>query len=148
MEKVREYILNHPEITGGRFSWYDRTIFRGMVNGWAKHISVRVYSNDISIDTNDRETLIEWTYQYDGFDRFFTNAEEVKRNYTSEDGHRLIVSYYRDQDTGGYIVDDEIILFPSAEKPENEFANYDEFKAAVIQELEKAGSIYEFEPET
>lgn len=147
MELVREYILNHQEITGGRFSWYDRSIFNGIVNGRPAHISVRVYSDDISIDTDDRAALIEWTYQYNGFDRFFTDPEKVKREYTSEDGRRLIVSYYRDQDASGYVIDDEIDLFPDPDNPESEFANYDEFKAAVIQELEADGSTYEFEPE-
>ena len=30
MEKVREYIIGHPEITGGRFSWYDLIMYHGI----------------------------------------------------------------------------------------------------------------------
>lgn len=147
MEKVRKYILDHPEITGGRFSWYDLKAYHGIAGGQPVYIGARVFSEDISINTDDRAALIAWTYQYHGFDRFFTDPDRVRREYTSEDGHRLIVTYYRDQDPHGDAPDDDIYLNPDPDDPESEFATFEDFKAAVIAELEADGYIYEFEPD-
>lgn len=147
MEKVREYISNHPEIMGGCFRWYDLRSYHGIVNGQCVYIGVRVFSDDISIDTDSRADLIAWTYQYTGFDHFFEDPEKVKRDYTSEDGHKLIVTYYRDQDTENDSADDDIYLSPVPENPEGEFASYEDFKAAAAADLEAEGYIYEFAPE-
>ena len=102
---------------------------------------------DISIDTDDRAALIAWTKQVDGFGRFFTDPEKVRREYTSEDGRRLIVTYYRDQDTENDSADDDIYLSPVPENPAGEFASYEDFKAAAAADLEAEGYIYEFAPE-
>ena len=147
MEKVREYIIRHPEITGGRFSWYDLKAYHGIAGGQPVYIGARVFSEDISINTDDRAALIAWTYQYHGFDQFFEDPEKVKRDYTSEDGHKLIVTYYRDQDTENDSADDDIYLSPDTENPESEFASYEDFKAAAAADLEAEGYIYEFAPE-
>ena len=147
MEKVREYIIGHPEITGGRFSWYDLIMYHGIAGGQPVYIGARVFSEDISINTDDRAALIAWTYQYHGFDRFFTDPDRVRREYTSEDGRRLIVTYYRDKDTENDSADDDIYLSPDPENPEGEFASYEDFKAAAAADLEAEGYIYEFAPE-
>ena len=147
MEKVREYIIGHPEITGGRFSWYDLIMYHGIAGGQHVHIGARVLGEDISIDTDDRAALIAWTKQVDGFGRFFTDPEKVRREYTSEDGRRLIVTYYRDQDTENDSADDDIYLSPDPENQAGEFASYEDFKAAAAADLEAEGYIYEFAPE-
>lgn len=146
MERVRAYLLEHPEITAGRFSWFDRFIFHGTVNGRQESIAMRIYSDDISIDTDDRAALIDWTYNYHGFDVFFTDPDKVRREYTSPDGHRITVTYYRDEDTSGDIVDDDIYLSADPDDPASEFTSYEDFRAAVVAELEAEGYQYEYEP--
>lgn len=147
MKKVKEYILNHPEITGGRFSWYDLFLYHGIVRGQYEHIGARVLGEDISIDTDDRAALIAWTNEVDGYDRFFTDPDKVKRDYTSEDGRRLIVTYYRDADTESDSPDDDIDLYPDPDDPESEFATFEDFKAAAVADLESEGRVYEWTPE-
>lgn len=147
MEKVREYISNHPEIMGGCFRWYDLRSYHGIVNGQCVYIGVRVFSDDISIDTDSRADLIAWTYQYTGFDHFFEDPEKVKRDYTSEDGHKLIVTYYRDQDAHNDSPDEVIRLCPNADDEESEFDSFEAFKDAVIFDLDMDGyTVFEFVP--
>ena len=147
MERVREYILNHPEITGGRFSWYDLFVYCGYAGGQWVHVDARVLGEDISIDTDDRAELIAWTNEVDGYDRFFTDPDKVKRDYTSEDGRRLIVTYYRDADTENDSPDEMIRLRPDPDDPESEFATFEDFKAAAVADLESDGRVYEWTPE-
>ena len=147
MEKVREYISNHPEIMGGCFRWYDLRSYHGIVNGQCVYIGVRVFSDDISIDTDSREDLIAWTYQYTGFDHFFEDPEKVKQDYTSEDGRKLIVTFYRDQDTHNDSPDEVIRLCPNADDEESEFDSFEAFKDAVIFDLDRDGyTVFEFVP--
>ena len=147
MEKVREYISNHPEIMGGCFRWYDLRSYHGIVNGQCVYIGVRVFSDDISIDTDSREDLIAWTYQYTGFDHFFEDPEKVKRDYTSEDGRKLIVTFYRDQDAHNDSPDEVIRLCPNADDEESEFDSFEAFKDAVIFDLDRDGyTVFEFVP--
>ena len=119
----------------------------GIVNGQCVYIGVRVFSDDISIDTDSREDLIAWTYQYTGFDHFFEDPEKVKRDYTSEDGRKLIVTFYRDQDAHNDSPDEVIRLCPNADDEESEFDSFEAFKDAVIFDLDRDGyTVFEFVP--
>jgi len=148
MEEVRAYILAHPEITGGRFSWYDTVAYYGLIGQEERQaqINVRVYSDDISIDTDDRAELIAWTYKYNGFERFFEDPDEVKRKYTSEDGQRLIATFYMEDSGGAYWYDDERYLSADPDEEDIPFSSFEEFKAAVVADLQEWEAVFEFCP--
>lgn len=146
MQRLFRYIIEHPEITGGCFKWYDLIAYHGVVDGHRVHIGARVLGEDISIDTDDRAALIVWADMVDGFDDFFTDPGTVRREYTSEDGHRLAVTYYRDQDPHSDTPDDDIDLYPDPYDPGREFATFEDFKTAAAADLENDGRVYEWVP--
>lgn len=138
---VREYIIAHPEITGGKFEYYSPYLFYGMVNGKEEGAVWSIRDSEECIDTENRIDLISWTFRDEipnYFDQLFKDPEKVKREYTSEDGHRLIVKYDVVNDPKEQTIDFdcEIEVKKDPADESAQFESLEEFFNAVEEELQ------------
>ena len=134
---LRKYILEHPEITGADFIWYDLYEYTGRVTGTGNvSVLVHVRSKDISIETGDREVLIEWTFTKTPFDEFFKDPEKASAENTVKfDNGSLVFGYFTPPK--GSLPNHEMPIFAHSET--GSFNSYKEFIREVRRELEREG---------
>ena len=89
---LRKYILEHPEITGAKFKWYDLYEYTGHVTGTGNvSVFVNVLYKDWSIETEDRDVLIDWTFTNTPFDEIFKDPEKASAEHTVKFANGTIV---------------------------------------------------------
>ena len=135
---IRQYVLDHPEVYGADFDWFDLYEYTGHVTGTGDvNVFVRVRSKDSSIVTRDREVLIDWTYlTKSSFDDFFKDPVKAYMKNTSYCGDDALIFGYVDvtKDTSPCHV---MRLFANSET--GSFTSYKEFVREVRRELEREG---------
>ena len=135
---IRQYVLDHPEVSGANFVWYDLYEYTGHVTGTGDvNVFVHVRSKDSSIETRDREVLIDWTYlTKSSFDDFFKDPVKAYMNNTVYFGDWALVFGYVEPPKGSS-PDHVMRLFANTET--GSFTSYKEFIRDVKAELEYKG---------
>ena len=135
---LRKYILEHPEINSARFKCYELYEYTGHVTGEGK-VSVFVYvlSKDESIETEDREVLIEWTFTNSAFEKYFKDPEKAAEHTVKFDNGAAIFGDCAKPDI--FSKDREIPLFAQSETGSLSFNSYKEFIREVRRKLKHEG---------
>ena len=138
---LRKYILEHPEITGAKFKWYNLYEYTGHVTGTGNvSVFVNVLYKEGSIETQDRDVLIDWTFTKSPFDRFFKDPEKASAEHTVKFDNGTIVFGKLSLPKGSMPnCEREIFAYSETGSLISNFASYKEFIREVRRELEREG---------